>query len=276
MNLDRSRRLLFGLSLVAVASCATELAPNGNNCADGKCDGIGDEYGQMAMQALPMLPGKMAITRAKAGEWYFETIGDRGEILLMSQEYAARSSALNGILSVEENGVHLEQYRISQDAQGNGRFELRARNNQVIAESQLYGSEQEARAGAEEARDLIAGILQFKAAVEDGARFELWRDEASSEWFFALNDEMGRTLLLSEGYVGRTGAVNGIESVRENGKLEERYELRELGGQTYFILKAANGQEIGESIPYDSRGAALEAIQDTRTLLQSERVANPW
>jgi uncharacterized protein YegP (UPF0339 family) len=228
------------------------------------------------MQAVPRAPGEFAVTRNADGSWYFETIGARGEILLMSQAYVVRASALNGILSVEENGVDLAQYKVSQDSVGNWRFELLARNYEVIAESQLYSSEHAALAGVQEARDLIAGILRFKAAVQDGARFDLWRDQTTREWHFALQSEEGETLLRSEAYTGRTGAVNGIESVRLNGKIVERYRVREAGSQAYFILVAGNGHEIAESILYDSIEAAEAGIETTRALLASERVANPW
>lgn len=277
LTAPRKWLLLSSLAL-ALSACAVdgEPTPAGADCAGGKCDGIGNQYGDTAMQAEPRAPGGFAITRSSDGAWFFETIGARGEIVLMSQAYAQRPSALNGILSVEENGVSLEQYRVKQDAQGNWRFELRAGNNQVIAESQLFRTEEEATAAVKEVRNLVAGILQFKAAVEQGARFDLWREPTTYEWYFSLRAEDDSVRLLSEGYVGRTGAVNGIESVRENGKLEARYELRESAGSVSFILKAANGQEIGESLPFDSVEEALDGIAATQALLSSERVANPW
>jgi uncharacterized protein len=47
--------------------------------------------------------------------------------------------------------------------------------------------------------------------------------------------------------------MNGIESVRENSQLDERYErLTSSNGKDYFNLKAGNGQIIGNSEMYES------------------------
>jgi uncharacterized protein YegP (UPF0339 family) len=234
------------------------------------------ELSNELMQKKPEAPGEFDITRAKDGEWYFNGVGARGQRLLLSEGYVERSSALNGILSVEENGVHLENYEVSQNTDGDWVFVLRAGNNQVIADSGLFRSQADAEAAVLEARDLVAGILQFKAAVTDGARFDLWKDTASGEWFFVMRAEDGNIILESEGYTGRTGAVNGLESVRLNGKNVDRYQIRD-NGEISYILKAANGQEIAESADtFASAEEAQSAINQTSALLESERVAAPW
>lgn len=234
------------------------------------------EVSDTVMQKRPEAPGEFDITRGKDGQWYFNGVGARGERLLLSEGYVEKASALNGILSVEENGVYTENYEVQQTVDGDWIFVLRAGNNQVIAESGLYRSQADAEAAITEARDLVAGIVQYKAAVTDGARFDLWKDEASKEWFFVLRQADGRILLESEGYTGRTGAVNGLESVRLNGKDLNRYSFVSDDG-VKFILKAANGQEIARSADtFASEADAQAAINETNALLQSERVASPW
>jgi uncharacterized protein YegP (UPF0339 family) len=89
-----------------------------------------------------------------------------------------------------------------------------------------------------------------------------------------LNDESGESLLLSQTYSGRTDALTGIASVRNNGKEAARY--RVLDSPPRFILKAANGEEIGASKSFGSVDEAEAAMAETQTLLASERVANPW
>jgi len=222
------------------------------------------------MQKAP--PGESAISRNEAGQWLFHTIGKRGEIVLYSQAYVTRASAANGILSVEENGVDLDQYKVSQNPDGTWRFYLQAKNFQEIATSGSFATEAGAKAGVGEARDLIAAILQFKAEMEDGARFDLYRSDTDNEWYFTLIDEDGTELLFSEGYQSRTGAVNGIQSVRENGKDQNRYAFQ----GTLFIIKAKNGQEIASSGTYGTAQEAADGATHVQQLLQSERVANPW
>jgi uncharacterized protein YegP (UPF0339 family) len=223
------------------------------------------------MPAAPASPGVVGISRNQ-DQWLFEVIGQKGEIVLLSEDYASKSSVHNGILSVEENGVDPGQYQIQQDG-ASWSFVLRAGNNEVIADSQTFASEAEALAAASSARDLVAGIVQYKAALDTGAKFGL--DKSGSNWEFDLQDADGQELLKSQVYSGRTDALTGIASVRKNGKEAPRYNL--LDSPPRFILKAANGQEIAESSrSYPTLDAAQSAIDETQSLLRSEKVANPW
>ncbi|PJJ65587.1 YegP family protein [Compostimonas suwonensis] len=47
------------------------------------------------------------------------------------------------------------------------------------------------------------------------ATFELYRDKAG-EYRFRLTAANGQTIAVSEGYASKSGAENGIESVRTN------------------------------------------------------------
>lgn len=240
-------------------------------CEQGRCDGPNQSGVNGIMPQAPSTPGVVGITRNQ-NDWLFEVIGAKGEIVLMSEDYTSKSSARNGILSVEENGVKLEQYEVAQSA-GGWSFVLRAGNNEVIADSQTFASQSEAQAAAAAARDLVAGIVQYKAALDTGAKFGL--DRNGSQWEFDLRDDEGEPLLKSQLYTGRTNALTGIASVRNNGKDENRYRL--LDSPPRFILKAGNGQEIAESSKsYPTLDAAQSAIDSTQALLRSEKVANPW
>ena len=260
----------LGLAALGIGGCQN--AGNGADDCAGKCDGLDDEAtGGKLMPRAPSTPGTISIARAE-GTWLCEVIGAKGEAVLLSTEYTDRLSALNGALSIEENGVFEDRYVVAQTGSG-WSFSLRAGNNQVIADSQTFATEAEARAAAAEARDLVAGIVQYKAAMTSGARFDLGR--AGADWEFALRDEDEKPVLLSQAYSRRRDAINGIESVRENGKDLGRYVL--LDSPHRFILKATNGVEIAESAEtYASAAEAEAAIASTQALLASERVANPW
>lgn len=266
----QSALLALGASLGLLA-CQGAGEDGGQDCAGAKCDGFEEGSASDLMPRAPEAPGAISITR-NAETWLCEVIGPKGEIALLSTEYTSRTSALNGALAIEENGVLPERYVVSQSDAG-WSFALRAGNNATIADSAVYPTEAEATAAAETTRDLIAGIVQYKAAMTDGARFVLARDGA--KWRFDLLDEDGQPLLASQVYSRRHDAINGVESVRENGKDEARYQL--LADPPRFILKAANGQEIAESgQTFDSAEAAEAAAAATRALLVSERAANPW
>ena len=268
-----ARKWLLALcAALGLAACQGAGSDGGQDCNGGKCDDIGGTGGDDLMPASPQAPGTISITR-NSDQWLCEVIGSKGEIVLLSTEYTERTSALNGALAIEENGVLPERYVVSQTDAG-WSFALRAGNNATIADSAVYASEEEARAAAEATRDLIAGIVQYKAAKTGGARFVLSRDEAGA-WRFDLIDEEEAPVLGSQLYSRRQDAITGIESVRVNGKEEGRYQL--LADPPRFIIKAANGEEIAASAAtFDSAEAAEAAASATRTLLVSERAANPW
>ena len=256
-------------SLLALVACQ-DAAPDAE-CDNGRCDQV--RQSNDIMPRAPSTPGTISITRNQ-DQWLFEVIGAKGEIVLMSEEYSTRSSALNGMLSVEENGVEFDRYTVFESAGGWG-FVIRAGNNEVVADSQTFESEAEAQAAAESARELVAGIVQYKAAITTGAQFALDRSGSGSDWEFALSDADGEAVLKSQVYSRRRDAINGIASVRENGRELSRYVL--LDGPPRFILKARNGQEIAESSQsYASVDAAQAAIDSTQSLIRSEKVANPW
>lgn len=93
--------------------------------------------------------------------------------------------------------------------------------------------------------------------------FELF-EAKDGEYYFNLVATNHEVVLSSEGYTSRTGALSGILSVLDNGGESENFELREaVNGQFYFVLKAGNGQIIGMSELYSTKGNATRGIGDT-------------
>ena len=75
----------------------------------------------------------------------------------------------------------------------------------------------------------------------------------NGEFQFNLKATNGQVILTSEGYVKKESCLNGIESVKKNAPLEERYEIKVAkNGKPFFNLKASNGQVIGSSQMYAS------------------------
>ena len=97
-----------------------------------------------------------------------------------------------------------------------------------------------------------------------GGVFEVYRDKAD-EYRFRLKASNGQNVLSSEGYSAKAGCMNGIESVKENCKVSERFETYEdKAGKYRFRLKAANGQVIGVGEAYESeasRDAGIESVK---------------
>ena len=95
--------------------------------------------------------------------------------------------------------------------------------------------------------------------------FEL-KKAKNGHFFFNLKAANGQTILKSEMYKAKSGAKNGIASVKKNAASEERYECRESKkGEPYFVLLAANKQVIGQSQMYSSAAAMENGIQSVKT-----------
>ena len=97
-------------------------------------------------------------------------------------------------------------------------------------------------------------------------KFELYKDKAG-EFRFRLKAGNGEKILSGEGYKDKSGAENGVASVRKNAADKARFEIKESsGGKPYFVLKAGNHQVIGQSQMYDSASgcsSGIEAVMKT-------------
>ncbi len=84
--------------------------------------------------------GKFVISTRKNGEFQFNLKAGNGEVILASEGYAAKTSALNGIESVRNNASDDNRYERKESKSGKFMFNLKARNGQVIGTSELYES----------------------------------------------------------------------------------------------------------------------------------------
>ena len=92
-------------------------------------------------------------------------------------------------------------------------------------------------------------------------KFECYKDKAG-EHRFRLKAGNGETILSSEGYSSKKNCDNGIESVRKNAAIPERFEKTQTaGGKFRFSLKASNGQVIGVSQNYDSESGRDNGVK---------------
>lgn len=80
-------------------------------------------------------------------KYHFRLKAGNGEIILQSQAYQDKGSALKGIESVKTNAQSEDNFEIKVAANGKSYFLLKARNGQTIAQSQLYKSESGPKGG---------------------------------------------------------------------------------------------------------------------------------
>lgn len=91
--------------------------------------------------------------------------------------------------------------------------------------------------------------------------FEL-KKASDGQFYFNLKAGNGQVILKSEMYKARASAENGIESVKKNAPLAERFDKRvSTSGKPYFVLKAANHEVIGTSEMYESEAARDNGIE---------------
>jgi uncharacterized protein YegP (UPF0339 family) len=84
----------------------------------------------------------------------------------------------------------------------------------------------------------------------------------NNEFQFNLKANNAQIILTSEGYTTKAACNNGIQSVKENAQIEERFNrLESQNGKPYFTLVAGNGHVIGTSEVYESEASRDNGIE---------------
>ncbi|WP_130736014.1 YegP family protein [Flavobacterium sp. J27] len=87
----------------------------------------------------------------------------------------------------------------------------------------------------------------------------------NGEFQFNLKATNGQVILTSEGYATKVNCQKGIDSVKTNALIDERFEKKTAtSGKPYFSLKASNGQIIGSSEMYESTAARDNGIESVK------------
>lgn len=76
----------------------------------------------------------------KNQEWYFNLKAGNHETILQSEGYKAKTSAENGIASVQKNSPEDARFERKQNEKGHFWFLLKATNGQTIGMSEMYNS----------------------------------------------------------------------------------------------------------------------------------------
>ena len=88
---------------------------------------------------------------------------------------------------------------------------------------------------------------------------------SNGKFMFNLKADNGQVILTSQMYEAKTSATQGIDSVRANALLDDRFErLASAKDEPYFNLKATNGQVIGRSQMYSSTSAMENGIASVK------------
>jgi uncharacterized protein YegP (UPF0339 family) len=89
---------------------------------------------------------------------------------------------------------------------------------------------------------------------------------APNQYHFVLKAGNNEVILTSQVYGSKQAAQTGIESCRLNSHFDIRYDKRtSTASQPYFVLKAGNGEIIGNSQMYSSTAARDTGIDSCKT-----------
>jgi uncharacterized protein YegP (UPF0339 family) len=86
------------------------------------------------------MAGTFEVFTDKSGEFRFRLKAGNGQTVLSSQGYASKASAMKGIESVRNNAADAARFESTETEGGKFRFNMKAKNNQVIGTSQNYES----------------------------------------------------------------------------------------------------------------------------------------
>jgi uncharacterized protein len=237
---------------------AAALASFAVGCAATGDDDLIEEDGEAS------IPPTMDLWQTN-GSWYFNLSSGNGNVLLSSEGYSTRLGALNGMLSVLDNGAYADRYVAVKNADGKYHLNLKAGNNEIIATTQAYSTKSSATRAI---GSCTRGVSGYLAAWEDNtaARAQVLASDAG--WRFNIYAANGQIVLTSESYTDEANALNGAFSVVETGVSASAYEIRQASGGTYyFVVKASNGQIVGTSQQYSTKSSAERGRNDLIALL---------
>ncbi|MFT5114737.1 MAG: hypothetical protein ACI8P9_004077 [Parasphingorhabdus sp.] len=83
------------------------------------------------------MPGKFEIYTDKGGETRFRLKASNGQVILASQGYKTKASAMNGVASVQRNSQVDKRFE-RKESKEKFMFNLKATNGQIVGVSERY------------------------------------------------------------------------------------------------------------------------------------------
>ena len=86
------------------------------------------------------MAGKFEVKNTSAGKVMFNLLAGNGQVVLTSQSYASKQSALDGVASVKTNAASGDRFERRTAKDGSPYFVLLAGNQQEIGRSEMYSA----------------------------------------------------------------------------------------------------------------------------------------
>jgi uncharacterized protein YegP (UPF0339 family) len=87
------------------------------------------------------MAGWYEVSRNDKGQFSFVLKAANAQVILRSEQYESKASALGGVASVQKNAPLQERFELKTASDGRFYFNLKASNGQVVGTSQMYASE---------------------------------------------------------------------------------------------------------------------------------------
>jgi uncharacterized protein YegP (UPF0339 family) len=243
--------LVLSFSTIAAVGCATTGADDESEL-DGEAAGA----------------GKFTMWQSTDGQWRFNLKSGNGATLLTSEGYTSRTGAINGILSMQSNGVDSAMYEVRQTNTG-FILHLLAANSESIGFSQVYKTKSSATRAITSSTKAVTSYLDKREANTTGARVEVEAGQ-SGKFHFNFFARNGQIVASSETYESEAAAFNGAFAVQTEGVKDSAYTIKEnASGGFYFTVQALNGQVVGMSQQYTTRASAVDGVAALKAVLPS-------
>ncbi len=259
-----------------------------------------DFYEEDEIDKIARYKGKWTICRIVTKEnlseeeetFFFELHASNGEKLLASEEYTTYNGALRGI-QTHKNNILNGNFRISLTKKGEYVFKLCSGKNLLLCMGEVYSTRAKCENAIESAKrfaqtaviDENIQDLIVKLPVEDDEPLPL-PDGYNGKWIiksqpdingetvyvFELFASNGEKLLSSEEYATYIGAVNGIQTHKNN--IEQgnfRVTLTKRGDYIYKLLNK-NGQLLCLGEHYKTKRRCLNAVESVKRFAKNAQI----
>lgn len=242
--------LVLSFSTIVSVGCATD---------------AGDEFSETEDEAA--LAGKLTFSQGSDGQFRFNLKSGNGSILLTSEGYTSRTGAINGALSVLENGVDKAMYRVVPAKTKGHLIHLVAGNGEIIGFSEVYATKSSATRAVTSSVKAVTSYLDKREAAT-GKRVDVLVGE-TGKFRFNVIATNGQIVLSSEQYESEAAAFNGAMAVQAVSQDAGAYTVKAnaSGSGFFFTVSANNGQIIGVSQQYTTKASAESAVASLKKLM---------
>lgn len=84
------------------------------------------------------MASKFVLKKAAGGQFMFNLVASNGRVVLTSERYKSKASAVNGIKSVKKHARAVKYFERGKTKNGGTKFVLKASNGEPIGRSQTY------------------------------------------------------------------------------------------------------------------------------------------